>query len=116
MRARRAEDAVMSVKAETIVVGDPSNFKTSLENQQKRSIVMPKKDSSEEIPVCFSKSMISALIILLACLSSFSFAASIYILCDVFSSKNRRIKAQITSRRESIPSNEFAFSIRAVEN
>jgi hypothetical protein len=105
VRARRAEDTVMSVKAETLVVGDLPNLKTSVENQQKRSIVMLTKESDKDMPVCFSKSIINALIVLLAVLSCFSLAASVYILYDIFS-----IKYYIALKLNYIPTLEIEES------
>lgn len=87
VRARRAEDNVRNVRAETLIVGESSEPK--IEGQHKRSIIMP---NDEEMTLCLNKSMTTGLILVLAVLSAFCAATSFYILFDMCSTRFLKIK------------------------
>ncbi|KAI6182095.1 Zona pellucida domain-containing protein [Aphelenchoides bicaudatus] len=107
VRARRDEERTLNVKSGTMVVSDA---KLSGQNPQKRSIFM---SNGEADGFCLNKTTSTALLMFVALLSAFSLLSSGYILYDVYSTRHKRVKAQITTRRDSLPANEYACTIKA---
>jgi hypothetical protein len=78
VRARR-EDATLSVRAETVFVADP---KISTDGIRKRSILTPNGDV--DAGICLNKKATITLFLLIAILSTFSLATSVYIIYDIY--------------------------------